>query len=439
MRNYKSYLRKRPHYEEVSHEMVVNPPKIKYPDRTATFLRNSHYLSRFDGDPSFLDLEEQENNIIKEQLLQQELRRLSRNSTRTHAGLQSMARSSTVPALVPSDEDMTADAGDEIESLQSARELEQRVKRFNTSEKQKQNLQGLAEATTSDMEPYLSPRENPSSWQDAESTKNILRRYREKAPEVVSAIANVGSAVGSAALSTAGTLAWVGKKAADKIILDDLKVAGGLALDVGSAVGSGAMSVASTIGSGALNVAKIGTGNFIHNLKVTGYEIADAHNYIIHKIATQLGESPIPSITQLLDSQKPTFAMVMNAIHEGRKAYRCASKQLSSSPEGQQQMLALGSSTSSSASSSQPSMQQTHGTGLESYNTVDEWLKHARTRAKLYDQLTKRPDYANLLGIVDASGYNKAGDSEILKTKLLKMNMAELAKLILHLDGKPVK
>ena len=42
-------LRKKPTYEQLINYLEVEQPKIKYPDRTATILRNSHYLSQFDG------------------------------------------------------------------------------------------------------------------------------------------------------------------------------------------------------------------------------------------------------------------------------------------------------------------------------------------------------------------------------------------------------
>ena len=65
-------FRKRPTYEELINDIVVEQPKIKYPDRTATILRNSHYLSQFDG--NLLDLEEQEKNIDKQKLKEIEIR-----------------------------------------------------------------------------------------------------------------------------------------------------------------------------------------------------------------------------------------------------------------------------------------------------------------------------------------------------------------------------
>jgi hypothetical protein len=41
-------LRKKPTFNELINYIEVEQPKIKYPDRTATFLRNTHYLSQFD-------------------------------------------------------------------------------------------------------------------------------------------------------------------------------------------------------------------------------------------------------------------------------------------------------------------------------------------------------------------------------------------------------
>ena len=59
-------LRKKPTFNELINYIEEEQPKIKYPDRTATFLRNSHYLSQFDG--NLFDLEEQEKQIAKEQI-----------------------------------------------------------------------------------------------------------------------------------------------------------------------------------------------------------------------------------------------------------------------------------------------------------------------------------------------------------------------------------
>ena len=65
MKTLKQSLRKKPTFNELVNYLEVDQPTIKYPDRTATFLRNSNYLTQFDGD-NFIDLEEQEKNIEKE-------------------------------------------------------------------------------------------------------------------------------------------------------------------------------------------------------------------------------------------------------------------------------------------------------------------------------------------------------------------------------------
>lgn len=77
------FLRKRPTYNEMVNYLENEQPKIKYPDRRASFLRNSPYLSQFDGDDSFIGLEEQENNIAKQRILEEEVKRLSAESKQT--------------------------------------------------------------------------------------------------------------------------------------------------------------------------------------------------------------------------------------------------------------------------------------------------------------------------------------------------------------------
>ena len=56
-------LRKKPTFNKLINYLEVEQPKIRFPDRTATFLRNSHYLSQFDG--NLFDLESQEKEIAK--------------------------------------------------------------------------------------------------------------------------------------------------------------------------------------------------------------------------------------------------------------------------------------------------------------------------------------------------------------------------------------
>ena len=62
----KSNLRKKPTFDELINYIEVEQPRIRFPDRTATFLRNTHYLSHFDY--NLFDVEEQEKQIAKEQI-----------------------------------------------------------------------------------------------------------------------------------------------------------------------------------------------------------------------------------------------------------------------------------------------------------------------------------------------------------------------------------
>ena len=75
-------LRRKPTYNELINYLEFEQPKIKYPDRRATFLRNSPYLSQFDGD-SWIDLEEQEQNINKEKLKEMEVQKVSKETQAT--------------------------------------------------------------------------------------------------------------------------------------------------------------------------------------------------------------------------------------------------------------------------------------------------------------------------------------------------------------------
>jgi hypothetical protein len=66
-------LRKRPTYEELIDYIERDPDKIQYPDRRATFLRNSHYMTVLDGE-GFREMEAQQMNLMKDQLRESRLR-----------------------------------------------------------------------------------------------------------------------------------------------------------------------------------------------------------------------------------------------------------------------------------------------------------------------------------------------------------------------------
>ena len=48
-------LHKRPTYDEIINYIGEHQEKIKYPNRDATLIRNSPYLSQFDGENNVLD------------------------------------------------------------------------------------------------------------------------------------------------------------------------------------------------------------------------------------------------------------------------------------------------------------------------------------------------------------------------------------------------
>ena len=64
-------LRRKPTFNELINYIEIEKPKIRYPDRTATFLRNSHYLSQFGN---LFDVEEQQKEITQEQIRETEIR-----------------------------------------------------------------------------------------------------------------------------------------------------------------------------------------------------------------------------------------------------------------------------------------------------------------------------------------------------------------------------
>ena len=150
-------LHKKPTFDQLIN-YIDHQPKIKYPDRRATFLRNSHVLGQFDGD-SWIDLEEQENKILKEKLIQEAIQTMSRTSGLTHATLQARARNSTDPFesdsdrpsyLVPPSEyesgqsDFTGYADSEIER----REVHKRARSALLAERATQDLQEHIKATS---------------------------------------------------------------------------------------------------------------------------------------------------------------------------------------------------------------------------------------------------------------------------------------------------
>ncbi len=75
-------LRKRLSYNEMVNYIETDKEKLKFPNRQATFLRNSPFSSQFDGD-SFIDVEEQENKMNRERLKEDEIKKISAETKTT--------------------------------------------------------------------------------------------------------------------------------------------------------------------------------------------------------------------------------------------------------------------------------------------------------------------------------------------------------------------
>jgi hypothetical protein len=128
-------LRKRPTYNELINYLEFEQPKIKYPDRRATFLRNSPYLTQFDGQ-SWIDLEKQENEINKEKMKEMEVRRTAGEEQSTAQAVRASLTQRQAPKLNVS---MLFDTGydsgvdsymDDMEE-EEQRSLDENVRRLN--------------------------------------------------------------------------------------------------------------------------------------------------------------------------------------------------------------------------------------------------------------------------------------------------------------------
>ena len=64
--NYKG-LKKRDSYDEIVSYIKTDKTKIKYPNRVASQIENSHYMKQLGGE-SLIDMEDQQSNVAKEQV-----------------------------------------------------------------------------------------------------------------------------------------------------------------------------------------------------------------------------------------------------------------------------------------------------------------------------------------------------------------------------------
>ena len=83
MSNYKAYLRKQPNFDEITGYIYFGQDRIRYPDRSATILRDSPYLGIYDGIGTH-ELEEQEEQVEKAKLMQAKAREVAKKEEETH-------------------------------------------------------------------------------------------------------------------------------------------------------------------------------------------------------------------------------------------------------------------------------------------------------------------------------------------------------------------
>ena len=414
MSNYKAYLRKQPTYDEITGYIHFGQDRITYPDRSATFMRDSPYLGLYDG-ITFRDLEEQEQKIETEKLKEAQIRRVAGEQGITHVVPEKQPPKQTISAL-------DAGGGDSQSSnwtsASSTMGIIEGVRRRFASKKPDPDAQAVA--IGDDIE------------RERQEIQNQTDQQRGKIRETASSVlANTGSAV----KSTAGTLANVAQKGLSNLSLDDLKTVGAFA---GNVVGTNALNAASALGRGALNVAYTATDNFIHNVKVTAQEFKDMSRLVT-------GASVYPNMKALAndDSRKPSAKLVINAIREAMSARQ----QYRGLLEGPSSAQFIGDwQGASSSSSSQPtpsgpptSFAPSHATEMKKFNSIKEWMDHSTLKGFYMDQLQMRQGWAQFMGLVDSDGFHVPDAGKKLRAKLGKTSVEDLAKTLLYLDGKEVK
>ena len=67
---------------------------------------------------------------------------------------------------------------------------------------------------------------------------------------------------------------------------------------------------------------------------------------------------------------------------------------------------------------------------------MDEWLANVPNRGALFEEITKRPGWAEHFGITDSRGQHRGDASEILREKMQKMPLKEMARVSIYLDTK---
>ena len=104
-------LKKRDTYDEIVNYIETDPNKIRYPNRDATLIEQSHYMKMLGGQ-DYVDMEQQQNNAIKESMKDGLIRRVAGNTGGTRS-LYKAAAETAVPE--PQVFDISSDKDQEME------------------------------------------------------------------------------------------------------------------------------------------------------------------------------------------------------------------------------------------------------------------------------------------------------------------------------------
>ena len=77
-------LKRRDTYDEIANYINIDPNKISYPDRTATFIEQSHQMKMLGGQ-AYADMEEQQEKNIKEDMMDGLLRKAAGKDGKTRS------------------------------------------------------------------------------------------------------------------------------------------------------------------------------------------------------------------------------------------------------------------------------------------------------------------------------------------------------------------
>jgi hypothetical protein len=138
-------LKRRELYDDIVRYIETDPNKIKYPNRQASFIEQSHYMKMLGGE-DYMAMEEQQNKVIKGQVKNSIIKKLATKGDATH----SLLRASTEEAVGENEGAAAAAASDALEAAREeyAQAVDEAVRksREKKHEKRARNVQLVAES-----------------------------------------------------------------------------------------------------------------------------------------------------------------------------------------------------------------------------------------------------------------------------------------------------